>query len=99
MAISRRRRDFFCSRQKPVRTRRRVFALYGDPVSGLAVLGDVLKTEVWQIARRINERAGREPVPVRIVKNVKGAELAPESIRSGFVAAFELMDPDTASVL
>lgn len=28
--------------------------LYGDTNGGLAVLGDVLKTEVWQIARHIN---------------------------------------------
>ena len=30
--------------------------LYGDTNGGLAVLGDVLKTEVWQIARHINQR-------------------------------------------
>src|SRR5207244_5455721 len=41
--------------------------LYGDTNGGLAVLGDVLKTEVWQIARQINKNAGREIIPEHII--------------------------------
>ncbi len=43
--------------------------LYGDTNGGLAVLGDVLKTEVWQVSREINRRAGREIIPEKIINN------------------------------
>src|SRR3954463_13873595 len=51
--------------------------LYGDTNGGLAVLGDVLKTEVWQISRHINESAGREIIPNKIIDKKPSAELAP----------------------
>src|SRR5258705_8845030 len=51
--------------------------LYGDTNGGLAVLGDVLKTEVWQIARHINDAAGREIIPNSIIDKKPSAELAP----------------------
>ncbi|NJM53806.1 MAG: NAD(+) synthase [Blastocatellia bacterium] len=37
--------------------------LYGDTNGGLAVLGDVLKTEVWEVCRHLNQKAGREIIP------------------------------------
>ena len=52
--------------------------LYGDTNGGLAVLGDVLKTEVWEIARHINETAGREIIPNKIIDKKPSAELAPD---------------------
>ncbi|MBK7708678.1 MAG: NAD+ synthase [Acidobacteria bacterium] len=67
--------------------------LYGDTNGGLAVLGDVLKTEVWQIARRINERAGRELIPVRIIEKRPSAELAPNQFDQDSLPPYELMDP------
>ncbi|MBV9217223.1 MAG: NAD+ synthase, partial [Acidobacteria bacterium] len=51
--------------------------LYGDTNGGLAVLGDVLKTEVWEVAREINARAGRELIPNKIIDKKPSAELAP----------------------
>ena len=51
--------------------------LYGDTNGGLAVLGDVLKTEVWAVAKNINERAGREVIPNSIINKKPSAELAP----------------------
>jgi NAD+ synthetase len=60
--------------------------LYGDTNGGLAVLGDVLKTEVYQIAQHINESAGREIIPNAIIeKTVRRARA--ESIRPGQFAA------------
>jgi NAD+ synthase (glutamine-hydrolysing) len=56
--------------------------LYGDTNGGLAVLGDVLKTEVWEIARQINASAGREVIPRKIVEKQPSAELAPSSTRT-----------------
>ncbi|HYJ91687.1 MAG TPA: NAD+ synthase, partial [Pyrinomonadaceae bacterium] len=67
--------------------------LYGDTNGGLAVLGDVLKTEVWQIARQININAGREIIPEKIIDKKPSAELAPNQLDSDTLPAYELMDP------
>lgn len=67
--------------------------LYGDTNGGLAVLGDLLKTEVWQVARRINEKAGREIIPVRIIDKQPSAELAPNQFDQDSLPPYELMDP------
>lgn len=67
--------------------------LYGDTNGGLAVLGDVLKTEVWQIARHINDSAGREVIPNRIIEKKPSAELAPNQFDQDSLPPYELMDP------
>lgn len=67
--------------------------LYGDTNGGLAVLGDVLKTEVWQIVRHINESAGREIIPNVIIDKKPSAELAPNQFDQDSLPPYELMDP------
>ncbi len=67
--------------------------LYGDTNGGLAVLGDVLKTEVWQIARHINESAGREIIPNKIIDKKPSAELAPNQFDQDSLPPYEMMDP------
>jgi NAD+ synthetase len=67
--------------------------LYGDTNGGLAVLGDVLKTEVWQVARHINESAGREIIPNAIIDKKPSAELAPNQFDQDSLPPYELMDP------
>ncbi|MEJ7849565.1 MAG: NAD+ synthase [Pyrinomonadaceae bacterium] len=67
--------------------------LYGDTNGGLAVLGDVLKTEVWQIARQINESVGREIIPNKIIDKQPSAELAPNQFDQDSLPPYELMDP------
>lgn len=67
--------------------------LYGDTNGGLAVLGDVLKTEVWQIARHINEKAGREIIPTKIIDKKPSAELAPNQFDQDSLPPYEVMDP------
>ncbi len=67
--------------------------LYGDTNGGLAVLGDVLKTEVWQISRHINEQAGREIIPDTIIDKKPSAELAPNQFDQDSLPPYELMDP------
>ncbi len=67
--------------------------LYGDTNGGLAVLGDVLKTEVWQIARQINAKAGREIIPNKIIDKKPSAELAPNQFDQDSLPPYELMDP------
>ena len=67
--------------------------LYGDTNGGLAVLGDVLKTEVWQIARHINKKAGREIIPNKIIDKKPSAELAPNQFDQDSLPPYEAMDP------
>jgi NAD+ synthase (glutamine-hydrolysing) len=74
--------------------------LYGDTNGGLAVLGDVLKTEVWQVARYINERnadipvrSSAEIIPQRIIDKKPSAELAPNQFDQDSLPPYELMDP------
>ncbi len=67
--------------------------LYGDTNGGLAVLGDVLKTEVWQISRQINKNAGREIIPEKIIDKAPSAELAPNQFDQDSLPPYELMDP------
>src|SRR6266403_1225017 len=49
--------------------------LYGDTNGGLAVIGDVLKTEVYQLARHLNRNS--EIIPRSIIEKRPSAELAP----------------------
>ena len=67
--------------------------LYGDTNGGLAVLGDVLKTEVWAISRHINACAGREVIPNKIIDKQPSAELAPNQFDQDSLPPYEVMDP------
>jgi NAD+ synthase (glutamine-hydrolysing) len=67
--------------------------LYGDTNGGLAVLGDVLKTEVWEIARHINRTTGNELIPAKIIDKKPSAELAPNQFDQDSLPPYELMDP------
>jgi NAD+ synthase (glutamine-hydrolysing) len=49
--------------------------LYGDMAGGFALLKDVYKTDVWRLARHLNERAGRDLIPVSIIERAPSAEL------------------------
>ena len=49
--------------------------LYGDLAGGFALIKDVYKTDVFRLARYLNERAGRELIPVSILERPPSAEL------------------------
>jgi NAD+ synthase (glutamine-hydrolysing) len=49
--------------------------LYGDMAGGFALLKDVYKTDVFLLAKRLNERAGRELIPRSIIERAPSAEL------------------------
>lgn len=67
--------------------------LYGDTNGGLAVLGDLLKTEVWKVSRHVNEAAGREIIPNRIIDKLPSAELAPNQFDQDSLPPYDVMDP------
>jgi NAD+ synthase (glutamine-hydrolysing) len=49
--------------------------LYGDMAGGFALLKDVYKTDVFLLAKRLNERAGKELIPQSIIERAPSAEL------------------------
>jgi NAD+ synthase (glutamine-hydrolysing) len=49
--------------------------LYGDMAGGFALLKDVYKTDVFRLARHLNERAGRELIPQTTIDRAPSAEL------------------------
>ncbi len=49
--------------------------LYGDMAGGFALLKDVFKTDVFRLARHLNERSGRELIPQSIIARAPSAEL------------------------
>jgi NAD+ synthase (glutamine-hydrolysing) len=49
--------------------------LYGDMAGGFALLKDVFKTDVFRLARHLNEQAGRELIPQSTIDRAPSAEL------------------------
>ncbi len=64
--------------------------LYGDMCGGLAVIGDLFKTEVYQLARSLN-RDG-EVIPAAIIEKVPSAELKPDQTDQDTLPPYELLD-------
>ena len=66
--------------------------LYGDMAGGFAVLCDVLKKDVYAIARQINIIAKREVIPVHIIDKPPSAELAPDQFDQDSLPEYDLLD-------
>ena len=49
--------------------------LYGDMAGGFALLKDVYKTDVFRLAKHLNDRAGRELIPLSVIERPPSAEL------------------------
>jgi NAD+ synthase (glutamine-hydrolysing) len=54
--------------------------LYGDMAGGFALLKDVYKTDVWRLARRLNEVADTELIPQSIIDRAPTAELRTDQL-------------------
>ena len=67
--------------------------LYGDMVGGFAVLKDVFKTDVFRLSRYLNERAGRELIPVATIERPPSAELRAEQRDDQSLPPYDLLDP------
>jgi NAD+ synthase (glutamine-hydrolysing) len=67
--------------------------LYGDMVGGFALLKDVLKTDVFHLARYLNERAGRELVPTSTVERAPSAELREDQRDEDSIPVYADLDP------
>jgi len=66
--------------------------LYGDLAGGFAPIKDVYKTDVFRLARWLNERAGRELIPVSIIERPPSAELRADQRDEDSLPPYELLD-------
>ena len=66
--------------------------LYGDTNGGLAVLSDVYKQQVYDLARFINREAGKELIPESTITKPPSAELRPDQRDSDSLPPYEILD-------
>lgn len=64
--------------------------LYGDMNGGLSVLGDVYKTQVFELARFINRK--KEVIPENIITKPPSAELRPDQKDSDSLPEYDILD-------
>lgn len=64
--------------------------LYGDMCGGISVLGDVFKTQVFQLARYINRE--REIIPENTIVKPPSAELRPDQKDSDSLPDYDILD-------
>lgn len=64
--------------------------LYGDMCGGLSVIGDVYKTEVYELARFMNKDG--EVIPEHIITKPPSAELRPNQKDSDSLPAYDILD-------
>jgi NAD+ synthetase len=65
--------------------------LYGDMVGALAVIGDLVKTRVYQVCHWLN-RTG-EVIPAAILEKPPSAELRPDQKDTDSLPPYEVLDP------
>lgn len=66
--------------------------LYGDTAGGFAVIKDVPKTLVYQLAEYINRRGGRELIPQDTITRPPSAELRPDQKDSDSLPDYDVLD-------
>jgi NAD+ synthase (glutamine-hydrolysing) len=66
--------------------------LYGDMAGGFALLKDVYKTDVFRLARHLNEHAGRELIPQSIIDRAPSAELRADQLDEDSLPPYPSLD-------
>jgi NAD+ synthase (glutamine-hydrolysing) len=66
--------------------------LYGDMAGGFALLKDVYKTDVFRLARHLNERVGREVIPQSIIDRAPSAELRADQLDEDSLPPYPQLD-------
>lgn len=66
--------------------------LYGDMVGGFAVLKDVYKTIVFELAKYRNSIAETPVIPERVITRPPSAELRPDQVDQDSLPAYEVLD-------
>ncbi len=71
--------------------------LYGDMVGALAPIGDILKTDVYALARHLNGE--REIIPAAIIDKPPSAELRPDQTDQDTLPPYGELDPVLRQIL
>jgi NAD+ synthase (glutamine-hydrolysing) len=66
--------------------------LYGDMAGGFALLKDVFKTDVFRLARHLNEQAGRDLVPQSTIDRAPSAELREGQLDEDSLPPYPVLD-------
>jgi NAD+ synthase (glutamine-hydrolysing) len=67
--------------------------LYGDTAGGFAVIKDVFKLQVYELARFVNARAGRDAIPDAVLTKPPSAELRPDQRDDQSLPPYDMLDP------
>lgn len=67
--------------------------LYGDMAGALAVLADLPKLIVYELARLINLQHGRAVIPMRTITKPPSAELRPDQKDEDSLPPYDILDP------
>ncbi len=67
--------------------------LYGDMAGGFAVIKDVPKTLVYELAQYVNEKSGREVIPRSVLERPPTAELKPDQKDEDSLPPYSILDP------
>jgi NAD+ synthase (glutamine-hydrolysing) len=66
--------------------------LYGDLAGGFALIKDVFKTDVFRLARHLNDRAGSELIPQSIIERAPSAELRADQLDEDSLPPYPQLD-------
>jgi len=66
--------------------------LYGDTAGGFAVIKDVPKTLVYELARYINQKAGKPVIPPDVISRAPSAELKANQKDSDSLPDYDVLD-------
>jgi NAD+ synthase (glutamine-hydrolysing) len=66
--------------------------LYGDMAGGFALLKDVFKTDVFRLARHLNDHAGRELIPESTIARAPSAELRADQLDEDSLPPYPKLD-------
>lgn len=67
--------------------------LYGDMAGGFAIIKDVPKTMVFQLAEWRNEEEGSKLIPERVIWKEPSAELRPDQKDTDSLPPYQVLDP------
>ncbi|MBI2954769.1 MAG: NAD+ synthase [Chloroflexi bacterium] len=67
--------------------------LYGDMAGGYNLLKDVVKTEVYELARYRNGKEAKAPIPERVFTKAPSAELRPNQRDEDTLPTYDMLDP------
>ena len=67
--------------------------LYGDTAGAYAVIKDIYKTKVYELARWRNETSENEIIPTSIIDKPPSAELRPDQRDDQSLPPYDVLDP------